>query len=142
MSDPARPQSALDAPCAADSPWQRAPQLQQLAAQAGFDWPDPEPVLSKLAEEVAEVREAFADGARQERLQDEIGDVLFVLANLARHADVDLAQAMRHANAKFERRFREMEQLAAAAGVAFAHCTLAEQEALWQRVKALERQRR
>jgi len=121
------------------SPWKRAQALQQQAATTGFDWPDPQPVLDKLVEEIDEVRAEFAAGSGLARLQDEIGDVLFVVANLARHAGVDVADALRHANAKFERRFRRMEQLAAADGVDFARCTLAEQEALWQRVKALER---
>jgi len=118
--------------------WKRALKLQQRAASVGFDWPDPQPVLSKLAEEVEEVRAEFAAGADPERLQDEIGDVLFVMVNLARHANVDFSQALRHANAKFERRFRQMEQLAAADGGEFRERTLAEQEQLWLRAKASE----
>ena len=118
--------------------WKRAMKLQQRAASTGFDWPDPAPVLAKLAEEVDEVRAEFARGADPARLQDEIGDVLFVMVNLARHAKVDFSTALRHANAKFERRFRQMEALAAADGVSFGACTLAEQERLWQRVKAAE----
>ena len=120
--------------------WKRALKLQQRAASTGFDWTDPQPVLAKLAEEVDEVRAEFADGADPARLEDEIGDVLFVMVNLARHARVDFSRALRHANAKFERRFRKMEQLAAAEGDAFGERTLAEQEQLWQRAKALERQ--
>jgi ATP diphosphatase len=73
-------------------------------------------------------------------VQDEIGDVLFVMVNLARHAGVDFSQALRHANAKFERRFRQMEQLAVADGVAFAECSLQRQEQLWQRAKQTERE--
>ncbi len=119
--------------------WKRALKLQQRAASAGFDWPDPQPVLAKLAEEVEEVRAEFASGADPARLQDEIGDVLFVMVNLARHAEVDFARALRHANAKFERRFRQMEQLALAdGGGAFKQRTLIEQEQLWLRAKALE----
>jgi ATP diphosphatase len=117
----------------------RALKLQQHAAQAGFDWPTAQPVLAKLVEEVEEVRVEFARGSGPERLEDEIGDVLFVLVNLTRHARVDFSAALRHANAKFERRFRQMEQLAAADGGNFAQLTLAEQEQLWQRVKAAER---
>jgi ATP diphosphatase len=117
----------------------RALKLQQHAAQAGFDWPAAQPVLAKLVEEVEEVRVEFARGSGPERLEDEIGDVLFVLVNLTRHARVDFSAALRHANAKFERRFRQMEQLAAADGGNFAQLTLAEQEQLWQRVKAAER---
>ncbi|EIL99715.1 nucleoside triphosphate hydrolase [Rhodanobacter thiooxydans] len=120
--------------------WKRAQKLQQRAAAVGFAWPGPAPVLAKLAEEVDEVRAEFANGADPARLQDEIGDVLFVLVNLARHAGVDFSQALRHANAKFERRFRQMEQLAAADGTAFAERTLDEQEQLWRRAKQQERQ--
>lgn len=119
--------------------WQRALKLQQCAATTGFDWSDPQPVLDKLAEEVDEVRAEFAAGANPARLEDEIGDVLFVMVNLARHAGVDFSYALHHANAKFERRFRQMEQLAADDGVDFAQCSLVEQEQLWQRVKAAER---
>jgi len=119
--------------------WKRAQKLQQRAAASGFAWPDPAPVLAKLAEEVDEVRAEFANGADPARLQDEIGDVLFVMVNLARHAGVDFSQALRHANAKFERRFRQMEQLAAADGTAFNERTLGEQEQLWQRAKQTER---
>ncbi|HEY0179200.1 MAG TPA: nucleoside triphosphate pyrophosphohydrolase [Dokdonella sp.] len=118
--------------------WQRALKLQQRAARVGFDWPDPTPVLAKLHEEIDEVRAEFASGDR-ERLADEIGDVLFVCVNLARHAGVDVSQALRRANAKFERRFRRMEQLAADAGGTLAGKPLAEQDALWDRAKAEER---
>ena len=119
--------------------WKRALKLQQKAARVGFDWPDPAPVLDKVAEELDEVRAEFADGADPQRLEDEIGDVLFVLVNLTRHAKVDFSQALRHANAKFERRFRRMEQLAAEAGSALAEHDLDAQEALWQQVKREER---
>ncbi|MEO8809198.1 MAG: nucleoside triphosphate pyrophosphohydrolase [Rhodanobacter sp.] len=118
--------------------WKRALKLQQRAAAVGFTWSGPQPVLDKLVEEVDEVRAEFASRADPARLEDEIGDVLFVAVNLARHAGVDFSQALRHANAKFERRFRSMEELASAEGVVFAERDLAEQEALWQRVKAQE----
>ncbi|WP_458071555.1 nucleoside triphosphate pyrophosphohydrolase [Rhodanobacter sp. BL-MT-08] len=120
--------------------WQRARKLQERAAGTGFDWPEPSSVLAKLAEEVDEVRAEFAAGADTARLEDEIGDVLFVMVNLARHAKVDFSRALRHANAKFERRFRQMEVLAAADGQHFARQDLAAQEALWQRAKAIERE--
>jgi ATP diphosphatase len=119
--------------------WKRAARLQQRAATVGFDWPDHRPVLDKLAEEVDEVRAEFEAGADPARLEDEIGDVLFVVANLARHAGVDFSRALRHANAKFERRFRRMEQLAAAEGGTLAGRDLPGQEALWRRAKADER---
>lgn len=115
--------------------WLRALKLQKRAARAGFEWPDIAPVLAKLREEIVEVEAELAHGGDAERLEDEIGDVLFVAVNLARHARVEPGTALRRANAKFERRFRAMEALAAAEGRAFDQLPLAEQEALWHRVK-------
>lgn len=115
--------------------WQRAVKLQKRAANVGFDWPDHEPVLAKMAEEIEEVRHEFEHGADEERLADEIGDVLFVAANLARHAKVDVSRALRGANAKFERRFRAMEAIAASEGRLLSSYSLEQQEALWTRVK-------
>jgi ATP diphosphatase len=120
--------------------WKRALRLQQRAAATRFEWTEPQPVLDKLLEEVGEVRAEFVNGADPARLEDEIGDVLFVMVNLARHAGVDFPRALRHANAKFERRFRRMEQLASEDGRELATCSLAEQERLWQRAKSAERQ--
>jgi ATP diphosphatase len=120
--------------------WQRALKLQQRAARVGFDWPSVDPVFEKLHEELDEVRAEFASGADPARLNDEIGDVLFVCVNLARHAKVDVSRALRHANSKFERRFRRMETLAAAAGETLSGKPLAEQDALWDRAKAEEKQ--
>ena len=116
--------------------WQRALKLQKRAARVGFDWQTPGPVLDKLHEELEEVRHELAAGAGPERLADEIGDVLFVGVNLARLAKVDYSQALRGANAKFERRFRRMEAMAAAEGAALQDKSLAEQEGYWQRAKA------
>lgn len=118
--------------------WKRALKLQERAARVGFDWPDEQPVLDKLLEEVEEVRAEFANGRDKQRLQDEIGDVLFVMVNLARHAGVDFSQAMRHANSKFERRFRHMEQIAHTDGKPLPEHDLASQEVLWQRAKRLD----
>lgn len=120
--------------------WQRALKLQKKAARVGFDWPDVNPVFDKLHEEIGEVRAEFAAGGDPDRLSDEIGDVLFVCVNLARHAKVDFSQALRHANAKFERRFRRMEAIAAKSGTTLAGKPLAEQDALWNAAKAEERQ--
>ncbi|WP_257389478.1 nucleoside triphosphate pyrophosphohydrolase [Tahibacter caeni] len=117
--------------------WQRALKLQKRAATVGFDWPDVEPVLAKLHEEIDEVRTEFADGADPARLTDEIGDLLFVCVNVARHANVDVSTALRHANAKFERRFRRMEQLAGDGGL--AALDLAAQDRLWDAAKVEER---
>jgi ATP diphosphatase len=119
--------------------WQRALKLQKKAARVGFDWPGVNPVFDKLHEEIDEVRAEFAAGGDADRLTDEIGDVLFVCVNLARHANVDVSSALRHANAKFERRFRRMEAIAAAAGETLADKPLAEQDGLWDQAKAEER---
>src|SRR5690606_7153496 len=127
--------------------WQRAVKLQHRAARVGFDWPGPAPVIAKLHEEIEEVRVEFDavaaapdDAAARERLQAELGDLLFVCANLARHAKVDVGGALRHANLKFERRFRAMEALAAADGEALADLPLEAQDRYWDRAKALEKQ--
>lgn len=125
--------------------WQRAVKLQQKAAKVGFDWPSPAPVLDKLHEEIDEVRAEFdavaadpGDAAARDRLEDELGDVLFVCANLARHARVDVGNALRRANAKFERRFRAMEAMAAADG-GLAGKPLDAQDRYWVRAKLAER---
>jgi len=119
--------------------WQRAGKLQKRAALVGFDWPSVEPVLEKLHEEIAEVRVEFAKGLGHDALEDEIGDVLFVCVNLARHAKVDFGNALRRANAKFERRFRRMEVLAAGDGTALAQLDLAQLDGYWERAKAEEK---
>jgi ATP diphosphatase len=121
--------------------WQRAMKLQARAARVGFDWPGPAPVLDKAREELDEVAAEFARGPVQDnqaRLEEELGDLLFVCANLARHAKVDVGAALRHANHKFERRFRAMEAQAAAAGASMAGLDLEAQERLWEQAKAAE----
>ena len=126
--------------------WQRALKLQSRAARTGFDWPGPEPVIAKLHEEIDEVRVEFAavaedadDAAARDRLEDELGDLLFVCANLARHAKVDVGTALRRANLKFERRFRAMEALAAADG-GLAGKSLEAQDRYWDQAKAAEKE--
>jgi ATP diphosphatase len=122
--------------------WQRAVKLQARAARVGFDWPGPAPVMDKVREELDEVAAEFARGPVEEnqaRLQEELGDLLFVCANLARHAKVDVGAALRLANQKFERRFRAMEAQAEAAGQSMGALDLDAQEALWQQAKDAER---
>jgi ATP diphosphatase len=119
--------------------WQRAVKLQKRAARVGFDWPNVNPVFEKLHEELDEVREELVKGVGHDALEAEIGDVLFVCANLARHAQVDVGSALRRANAKFERRFRRMEQLTAMQGAALESLDLTQQDALWDRAKAEEK---
>lgn len=118
--------------------WQRALKLQKRAAAVGFDWPDVESVFSKLQEETGEVREQLQHGRGHPALEDEIGDILFVCVNLSRHAKVDFGSALRRANAKFERRFRQMERMAEADGRQLPQLSLAEQESLWDRAKLQE----
>ncbi len=136
--------SGLDAPSALDGvalalpALLRAEKLQKRAARSGFDWTDPKQIFEKLDEETAEVREAIA-AEDQSAVEDEIGDLLFVCANLARRLKVDPEAALRAANAKFERRFKAMEALAAKRGQAFADLDLDAQEALWGEVKTTER---
>jgi ATP diphosphatase len=126
--------------------WQRAVKLQKRAARVGFDWPSHAPVIAKLHEEIDEVRAEFdavaadpGDAAAHDRLEDELGDLLFVAANLTRHAKVDFGSALRRANAKFERRFRAMETLAAADGTDLSKLSLEAQDRYWDRAKAAEK---
>jgi nucleoside triphosphate diphosphatase len=130
----------------------RAHKLSKRAARVGFDWEHAAQTADKVAEELAEVREAAAAGAGasgssaagaapaapSREIFEEIGDLLFAAANLARKLDVDAEAALRAANAKFERRFRAMEGLAAARGLEFASLNLPAQERLWLEVKRAE----
>lgn len=115
-----------------------AAKLTTRAARVGFDWPDAPAVLDKLAEETEELRRELAVGDPA-RLADELGDMLFVLANLARKLEVDPEAALRRASAKFTRRFNAVERRLAQDGVAPAEAGLARMEELWQDVKAGER---
>ena len=116
----------------------RAAKLTARAARVGFDWPDAGAVLEKLDEEVAELR-AELPQADPERLQDEVGDLLFVLANLARKLNLDPESCLRHANEKFARRFNAMEYKAESTGKILSDLSLAEMETLWQAVKTEQR---
>jgi nucleoside triphosphate diphosphatase len=116
---------------------QRAVKLQKRAARVGFDWASPEPVLDKFAEEVEELRAAMQSG-QAEDMEDELGDLLFAVTNLARQLHIDPARALRRANAKFELRFRALEQ-AAGSRAALEAMSLEQMEALWQQVKRAQR---
>jgi len=116
----------------------RSAKLQRRAARVGFDWPELGPVLAKLEEELAEVKAELATGGSHERLEGEVGDLLFAAVNLARHLGVDGESALRQANRKFERRFRAIETALRAAGRPIEDASLDEMEDLWQAAKARE----
>lgn len=115
----------------------RGVKIQNRAAKLQFDWPDVEPVFDKLQEEIAEVREAMASG-NQDAMEDEIGDLLFVAANIARHLKVDPEKAVRRTNEKFISRFKHLEAQAQATGK--TEFTLEELDRFWDNAKAAERQ--
>jgi ATP diphosphatase len=133
-----RREGVLDGVPVALSGMTRALKLTRRAAAVGFDWADPKDVLAKLTEEAAELV-AEIDEGDDERMAEEYGDLLFVMANLARHLKVDPEAAIRHANAKFERRFRGIEAILRAAGRSPERSNLAELDALWDQVKAAEK---
>jgi ATP diphosphatase len=133
------PESVLDGVALALPALLRAAKIQGRAARIGFDWQEARPVIAKIAEEVAELEaelDAAPDGtADPARIEDEMGDILFAAANLARKLQIDPEMALRGATAKFERRFRRVEMLAAERGVGTDLDAL---EALWQEVKRAE----
>ncbi|WP_047487738.1 nucleoside triphosphate pyrophosphohydrolase [Terriglobus sp. TAA 43] len=113
-----------------------ARKLGSKAAKVGFDWPDASGLLDKVQEEIAEVREEMTTAPNAELLEEEIGDLYFVLTNLSRHLHVDPEQALKKANTKFRRRFRAMEEMA---GDGFAALPLDEKDALWNKAKLKEK---
>ena len=117
----------------------RALKLQKRAARVGFDWNDPGAVLAKVAEEAGELAEAAASHSA-DRTEDEMGDLLFVMVNLARHLGVDAEAALRRTNAKFMRRFGSVETALQAAGRSPAEASLDEMDALWTKAKNAEKQ--
>ena len=132
----ARSAGALDGVARALPALLRAEKIQKRAARVGFDWAETAPVIDKIEEELGELRaEITAGTVDQARLTDELGDVLFAVANLARHCKVDPEAALRATNDKFERRFGYIERQLAAQGRKPADATLVEMEALWQEAK-------
>ncbi len=130
--------SALSGVPAALPALTRALKLQEKAGKVGFDWNDARAVLAKLREEMDEI-EAEIDAGEQEKVAGEVGDLLFAVANLARHLDVDPEGALHGANAKFERRFGYIETRLAADGRTPKDASLEDMEALWNEAKRLER---
>ena len=132
----AAPSGALDGVARALPALLRAEKIQKRAARVGFDWKQTDPVIDKIEEELGELRAELAAGEiDQARLTEELGDVLFAVANLARHCKVDPEAALRATNDKFERRFRHIERRLAEAGRKPADASLDEMEALWQEAK-------
>ncbi|ABE58992.1 nucleoside triphosphate pyrophosphohydrolase [Chromohalobacter israelensis] len=115
----------------------RGTKLSKRAARVGFDWPDDQGVFAKVREELAEVEEAVRDGDAA-HVREEIGDLLFAVTNLARRFDIDPEQALRHANLKFERRFRHVEQALSARAGGLEAASLDEMERHWQAAKESE----
>jgi len=117
----------------------RAIKLQNKAARVGFDWPDMEPVLEKIREEIGELEDATSlENPSREKIAEEYGDLLFVVANLGRHLQIEPEDALRRANAKFIRRFGQVEKLLQAKGKTPDQSDLKEMDALWDEVKAGE----
>ncbi|MEN9727271.1 MAG: nucleoside triphosphate hydrolase [Pseudomonadota bacterium] len=115
----------------------RAAKLQKRASRVGFDWSAVGPVLDKIQEELDELREVVADPTAHAAQEEELGDLLFAVVNLARHLGVDPEAAARAANRKFERRFRYVEEELSRSGKTPAESELQEMDALWDRAKAL-----
>ena len=136
-----RETSALDGVSTALPALLYAEKIGKRAARVGFDWTEPRPILDKIREETAEVEAVLAGEpggsaeTRADRLEEELGDLLFAVANLTRHTGVEPEVALRRATEKFAARFRAMEALAGAAGHALNDYSLMEMEALWEKVK-------
>ena len=109
-------------------------EIQKEAAQLGFDWPDINPVFAKLEEELEELKQAFQSGDK-DAISDELGDLLFVCVNLARHARVNAEMSLRGTNRKFQRRFDYVQQQMAAAGIVMDQRQLEQMEVFWQDAK-------
>jgi nucleoside triphosphate diphosphatase len=133
------PKGVLDGVPVALPALTRAVKLQAKAARVGFDWPSSDEVLTKIAEECQELRDAARTHDTDQHTVEEYGDVLFAMANLARHLGIDPEAALRGANAKFERRFRHIEKELAARGRTPAQSDLEEMDGLWNDAKAKER---
>ncbi|MBV8061927.1 MAG: nucleoside triphosphate pyrophosphohydrolase [Alphaproteobacteria bacterium] len=133
------PVSALDGVTNTLPAMTLAVKLQKRAARVGFDWSKAEDILDKMNEEMDELKAEMAIPNNKERLQDELGDVLFVICNLARHLDIDPETALRSTNRKFDRRFRAIEQKFHTEGRELKNVTLDEMETAWNVVKRAEK---
>ena len=134
--DARRLEGTLDGVAAGLPALTRAVKLQKRAARVGFDWQELPPVLAKIREELAELEQEVASGAPMARVEDELGDLLFAVANLARKLEVDPEQALRSTNRKFERRFRYMEARLRERGLKPEQVSLEEMDAGWDEAKS------
>jgi tetrapyrrole methylase family protein / MazG family protein len=132
------PSSALDGIPGSLPPLERSTELQKKAAKVGFDWQTADPVWGKIAEEVQELREAAVSGDGR-RIEDELGDLLFTVVNLARFLGADPSLALNRSNGKFSRRFREIERRLAGQGRSPADAGLAAMDAIWNQLRDEER---
>ncbi|WP_417448920.1 nucleoside triphosphate pyrophosphohydrolase [Kordiimonas sp.] len=138
-SEQGRAVSVLDGVSISLPALQRALKLQRRAARVGFDWPQTTDVLDKIREEAAELVEAAENNVDTTHIKEEMGDLLFVMANLARHLNLDPEEALRGTNAKFVRRFQRIEALLAEQGKTPSQSTLEEMDSLWTQVKTEEK---
>ena len=119
----------------------RAAKLQKRCAKIGFDWSETEPTLTKVAEELQEVREELQKNPQNpSAIEEEMGDLLFAVVNIARHLHLNPEETLRKANLKFERRFRQVEQLIVSSGRELNQASLAEMDLLWEQIKQQEKQ--
>ena len=132
----ARPDNSLASDSGANSAIYRARQIQKEAAVSGFDWPDIGPVFAKLEEELQELKQAFSTGDK-DAISDELGDLMFVCVNLARHARVNAEMSLRRTNQKFQRRFTYVQQQMQAAGIEMNQRELEQMERFWQESKPI-----
>jgi ATP diphosphatase len=135
-ADDGGPQSVLDNVPAGLPALKRAVKLQKRAARVGFDWPSTAPVLDKVREEVQELEAEIDSQSHADRLEDELGDLLFAVVNLARKLDIDPDNALRKTNLKFEQRFGYIERMLAKEERSVTDASLDEMETLWQRAKS------
>jgi len=131
--------SVLDGVTSALPALSRAVKLQNRAARVGFDWPDTAQLLDKLNEEMAELSAEMVKSCNEAKIFEEFGDMMFVYANLARHMNIDPESALRSANYKFERRFKQVEQRAEKQNKALENMALEEMDQLWDDVKRQEK---
>ncbi len=133
------PRNILDDIARGLPPLKRAEKLQRRAARVGFDWPDIKGVVEKLEEEIYELKTVVQNAQDTQRIQDELGDLLFTCVNLARHTGIDPETALAGANSRFEQRFTLIEQVLSQQGKHLENVSLKEMNALWDEIKRKER---